>query len=58
VTIKDNPDQDALPLSCASQPDVVFFMLVQLSIRPGDNVYEAGAGTGYNAALWRGTPRP
>ncbi|MGW0656788.1 methyltransferase, FxLD system [Streptomyces umbrinus] len=53
VTIKDNPDADALPLSCASQPDVVFFMLAQLNIQPGDNILEAGAGTGYNAALMR-----
>ncbi|MER7832217.1 methyltransferase, FxLD system [Streptomyces sp. NPDC095602] len=51
VSIKDNPDPDALPLSCASQPDVVFFMLAQLDIRPGHNILEAGAGTGYNAAL-------
>ncbi|RRR68447.1 methyltransferase domain-containing protein, partial [Streptomyces sp. RP5T] len=51
VTIKDNPDEDALPLSCASQPDVVHFMLVQLAVREGDNVFEIGAGTGYNAAL-------
>ena len=33
VTIKENPDEDALPLSCASQPDVVHFMLVQLAVR-------------------------
>lgn len=53
VTIKHNPVQDALPLSCASQPDVVFFMLAQLGIREDDNIYEAGAGTGYNAALMK-----
>ncbi|MFE1032488.1 methyltransferase, FxLD system [Streptomyces sp. NPDC058807] len=51
VTIKENPDVDALPLSCASQPDVVHFMLVQLAVCEGDNVFEIGAGTGYNAAL-------
>ncbi|WEH16333.1 methyltransferase, FxLD system [Streptomyces sp. VNUA24] len=51
VTIKENPDEDALPLSCASQPDVVHFMLVQLAVREGDNVFEIGAGSGYNAAL-------
>ncbi|MEU2995762.1 methyltransferase domain-containing protein, partial [Streptomyces griseoincarnatus] len=51
VTIKENPDEDALPLSCASQPDVVHFMLVQLAVRDGDNIFEIGAGTGYNAAL-------
>lgn len=43
VTIKENPDEDALPLSCASQPDVVHFMLVQLAVREGDNVFEIGA---------------
>ncbi|MCP9986565.1 MULTISPECIES: methyltransferase, FxLD system [Streptomyces] len=51
VTIKDNPDPDTLPLSCVSQPDVVFFMLAQLDIQPGHDILEAGAGTGYNAAL-------
>ncbi|MEU9343622.1 methyltransferase domain-containing protein [Streptomyces sp. NPDC048278] len=51
VTIKENPDQDTLPLSCGSPPDVVHFMLVQLAVREGDNVFEIGAGTGYNAAL-------
>ncbi|MGW2317404.1 methyltransferase, FxLD system [Streptomyces sp. NPDC001680] len=51
VTIKENPDEDALPLSCASQPDVVHFMLVQLAVREGDNVFEIGAGAGYNVAL-------
>ncbi|MER7932086.1 MULTISPECIES: methyltransferase, FxLD system [unclassified Streptomyces] len=51
VTIKENPDEDALPLSCASQPDVVHFMLVQLAVREGEHVFEIGAGTGYNAAL-------
>lgn len=51
VTTKENPVEDALPLSSASQPDVVFFMLVQLAPRQGDKVFEAGAGTGYNAAL-------
>ena len=53
VTIKENPDEDALPLSCASQPDVVHFMLVQHAVREGDNVFEIGAGTGYNGALLR-----
>lgn len=59
VTIKENPDRDALPLSCASQPSVMHFMLAQLAVREGDDVFEIGAGTGYNAALLRhltGTP--
>lgn len=50
VTIKDNPGKP-LPLSCASVPSVVAMMLEQLDARPGDNVLEIGAGTGYNAAL-------
>ncbi|MBZ6282410.1 hypothetical protein KVH28_02210, partial [Streptomyces olivaceus] len=50
VTLKDNPGQP-LPLSCASVPSVVAMMLGQLAARPGDNVLEIGAGTGYNAAL-------
>ena len=50
VTIKDNPGKP-LPLSCASVPSVVAMMLDQLDARPGDDVLEIGAGTGYNAAL-------
>lgn len=38
-------------LSAASQPSIVAMMLEQLGARPGDKVLEAGAGTGYNAAL-------
>ncbi|WP_351230063.1 methyltransferase, FxLD system [Streptomyces sp. NPDC002133] len=53
VTIKDNPAEDSLPFSCASKPDVVFFMLVQLELGPGDRVFEIGAGTGVNAAYMR-----
>ncbi|MEU6158826.1 methyltransferase, FxLD system [Streptomyces sp. NPDC047130] len=51
VNIKENPDPDALPLSCASQPDIVYAMLAQLNIQPGQRALEVGAGTGYNAAL-------
>ncbi|AWK08906.1 methyltransferase, FxLD system [Streptomyces spongiicola] len=53
VTIKDNPAEDALPFSCASKPDVVFFMLVQLQAREGHRIFEIGAGTGVNAAYLR-----
>ncbi|MEU1217148.1 methyltransferase, FxLD system [Streptomyces sp. NPDC005790] len=53
VSIKDNPAEDALPFSCASKPDVVFFMLVQLQLEPGHRVFEIGAGTGVNAAYMR-----
>ncbi|WP_336215051.1 methyltransferase, FxLD system [Nonomuraea sp. LPB2021202275-12-8] len=38
-------------ISAASQPTVVAMMLEQFDAQPGDNVLEAGAGTGYNAAL-------
>jgi protein-L-isoaspartate(D-aspartate) O-methyltransferase len=50
VVIKENPGKP-LPLSCASVPSVVAMMLGQVGVRPGDNVLEVGAGTGYNAAL-------
>lgn len=53
VTIKSNPAEDSLPLSCASQPDVVFFMLVQLQLEQGNRVFEVGAGSGVNAAYMR-----
>lgn len=53
VSIKDNPAEDALPFSCASKPDVVFFMLVQLQLEAGHRVFEIGSGTGVNAAYMR-----
>ncbi|WP_131739174.1 methyltransferase, FxLD system [Actinomadura roseirufa] len=38
-------------ISCISAPSIVAAQLEQLGVRPGDNVLEAGAATGYNAAL-------
>ncbi|WP_176611544.1 methyltransferase, FxLD system [Actinomadura sp. WMMB 499] len=38
-------------ISAASQPGIVTMMLEQLDPRPGDRILEAGAGTGYNAAI-------
>ncbi|SBT40507.1 methyltransferase, FxLD system [Micromonospora narathiwatensis] len=38
-------------ISAASQPRIVAMMLEQLDAQPGHRVMEAGAGTGYNAAL-------
>jgi protein-L-isoaspartate(D-aspartate) O-methyltransferase len=38
-------------LSCASVPYLVAAMLEQLDVRDGQRVFEAGAGTGWNAAL-------
>lgn len=37
--------------SSASMPSVVFRMLNELDVRPGDRVLEIGTGTGWNAAL-------
>ncbi|MFI0724362.1 methyltransferase, FxLD system [Streptomyces sp. NPDC021224] len=38
-------------LSCISAPQIVAIQLEQLGAKPGDRVLEAGAATGYNAAL-------
>ncbi|MET8090793.1 methyltransferase, FxLD system [Micromonospora sp. NPDC005220] len=38
-------------ISAASQPRIVAMMLEQLNALPGQRIMEAGAGTGYNAAL-------
>ncbi|MFC5183638.1 methyltransferase, FxLD system [Actinomadura harenae] len=38
-------------ISAASQPGIVAMMLGQLDAQPGHAILEAGAGTGYNAAL-------
>jgi protein-L-isoaspartate(D-aspartate) O-methyltransferase len=52
----DNPvytkqDGSGVNISAASQPFIVATMLEQLAVQPGDRIMEAGAGTGYNAAL-------
>jgi protein-L-isoaspartate(D-aspartate) O-methyltransferase len=39
------------PISSSSQPAIMAIMLEQLDVRPGQQVLEIGAGTGYNAAL-------
>lgn len=53
-------DNDAVPvkhggdgemISCISAPSIFATQLEQLGVRPGDKVLEAGAATGYNAAL-------
>jgi protein-L-isoaspartate O-methyltransferase len=40
-----------LPISSSSQPAIMALMLEMLDVRPGQQVVEIGAGTGYNAAL-------
>jgi protein-L-isoaspartate(D-aspartate) O-methyltransferase len=52
----DNPvytkhDAAGASISAASQPWMVAMMLEQLAAQPGEKILEAGAGTGYNAAL-------
>ncbi|MBL8134915.1 MAG: methyltransferase domain-containing protein, partial [Anaerolineae bacterium] len=42
---------DGTVTSSASQPTCVAMMLQQLQLRPGDNVLEIGAGSGYSAAI-------
>ena len=44
-------DSRGKSLSCASVPCLVGAMLEQLDVREGQRVFEAGAGTGWNAAL-------
>ncbi|MBD0674308.1 methyltransferase, FxLD system [Streptomyces sp. CBMA156] len=51
----DNPtytktDGSGTQISAASQPAIVALMLEQLGARPGQRIFEAGAGTGINAA--------
>jgi protein-L-isoaspartate(D-aspartate) O-methyltransferase len=52
----DNPvstktDGTGVNISAASQPWMVAAMLEQLGAQPGERIMEAGAGTGYNAAI-------
>lgn len=44
-------DDHGVMISCISAPSVVATQLEQLGAQPGHNVLEAGAATGYNAAL-------
>ena len=44
-------DDDANIPSTISQPSFVLRMLDLLQLKPGDNVFELGAGSGWNAAL-------
>ncbi|MFD8780981.1 methyltransferase, FxLD system [Kitasatospora sp. NPDC059599] len=51
----DNPtytkaDSSGTQISAASQPAIVALMLEQLDLQPGERIFEAGAGTGVNAA--------
>src|SRR5437773_10290630 len=45
-------DDDNIP-STISQPSFVLRMLDLLRLSPGHKVFELGAGSGWNAALWR-----
>jgi protein-L-isoaspartate(D-aspartate) O-methyltransferase len=44
-------DARGRPTSSSSQPSIMAVMLEQLDVRPGQEVLEVGAGSGYNAAL-------
>lgn len=44
-------DTAGVMISCISQPTIVATQLEQLDVRSGNRIYEAGAATGYNAAL-------
>lgn len=50
-SIYTKTDAHGTSISAASQPRIVAMMLEQLDVRPGQRIMEAGAGTGYNAAL-------
>ncbi|WP_329133902.1 methyltransferase domain-containing protein [Streptomyces sp. NBC_01476] len=44
-------DSNGVPTSSSSEPGLMLAMLDALDAHPGDNVFELGTGTGYNAAL-------
>ncbi|MBD0740173.1 methyltransferase domain-containing protein [Streptomyces sp. CBMA29] len=44
-------DSSGVPTSSSSEPGLMLTMLDALDAGPGDNVFELGTGTGYNAAL-------
>lgn len=44
-------DASGQVISSSSQPTMMAIMLDQLNLRPGDNVLEIGAASGYNAAI-------
>lgn len=44
-------DTNGVPTSSSSEPGLMLAMLDALDAAPGDNVFELGTGTGYNAAL-------
>ncbi|HEU5422298.1 MAG TPA: methyltransferase domain-containing protein, partial [Nitrolancea sp.] len=44
-------EENGVGVSSSSQPAIMAIMLEQLDVRPGMQVLEIGAGTGYNAAL-------
>ncbi|MFJ2509841.1 methyltransferase, FxLD system [Streptomyces griseoviridis] len=60
IDLESAYEEDAVPvkhnehgemISCISAPSIVATQLEQLGARPGHRVLEAGAATGYNAAL-------
>ena len=44
-------DEDGVPISSSSAPNIMAVMLEMLHVAEGQRVLEVGAGTGYNAAL-------